>query len=188
MNNILDIAHKRTRRHVLSCYMSDTTWTKERRPRSRMKRVAMKARSQCSTSEKKRMESRLRTSSKQIVRALHANGRRGRFYRVTCRARHEWERKERQNEWSPLLRWWDHDGSQTRRNKWSSSSKNTWIQWGDLKEDVDIRRVIEERWSTPKAEKQRMKEVSKQIENVSGTRKDRKDRKKFNEYLETSKG
>ena len=52
-----------------------------------MKRVAMKARSQCSTSEKKRMESRLRTSSKQIVRALHANGRRCRFYRVTCRRR-----------------------------------------------------------------------------------------------------
>ena len=39
--NILDIAHKRTRRQVPSCYMSDTTWTRERRPPSRMKRLAM---------------------------------------------------------------------------------------------------------------------------------------------------
>ena len=54
--NILDIAHKRTRRQVLLCYMSDTTWTRERKLPSRVKRPVMKARSRWSTSENKRME------------------------------------------------------------------------------------------------------------------------------------
>ena len=45
------------------------------------------------------------------------------------------------------------------------------------KEDVEIRRVIEERRTTPKEEKQRLNEVSKHIKNVSGTRKERKDGK-----------
>ena len=49
------------------------------------------------------------------------------------------------------------------------------------KEDVEIRRLIEERRTTPKEEKQRLKEVSKQIKKSSGTRKERKDRKRFNE-------
>ena len=38
------------------------------------------------------------------------------------------------------------------------------------KEDVEIRRLIEERRNTPKEEKQRLKEVNKHIENVSGTK------------------
>ena len=38
------------------------------------------------------------------------------------------------------------------------------------KEDVEIRRLMEERRSTPKEEKQRLKEVSKH-KNVSGTKK-----------------
>ena len=56
------------------------------------------------------------------------------------------------------------------------------------KEDVEIRRLIEERRTTPKEEKQRLKEVSKHMKNASGTRKQRKDRKKFNEYSKTSQG
>ena len=56
------------------------------------------------------------------------------------------------------------------------------------KEDAEIRRLIEERRTTPKEEKQRLKEVSKQKTNESGTKKVRKDRKRFNEYSKTSKG
>ena len=90
--------------------------------------------------------------------ALHANGRKGRFHRATCRPRHEWERKERQIEWSRLLREWDHDGIQARRNKWSSSSKkDTWTQWGDLRGRRGNQKTIEERRTTPKEEKQRLK-------------------------------
>ena len=40
------------------------------------------------------------------------------------------------------------------------------------KEDVEIQRLIEERRSTPKEEKQRLKEVSKCIKNVSETKKE----------------
>ena len=59
----------------------------------------------------------------------HASERWGRFYRATCRTRHERESKERQIEWSRLSPGWDHDGIQAWRNKWSSSSKkDTWIQ------------------------------------------------------------
>ena len=39
-------------------------------------------------------------------------------------------------------------------------------------EDVDIRRFIVERRITPKEEKQRLKEVSKQMKNSSGTKKE----------------
>ena len=55
------------------------------------------------------------------------------------------------------------------------------------KEDAEIRRLVEERRTTPEEEKQRWKEVSKQ-KIASGTRKERKDRKKFNRYSKTSKG
>ena len=37
------------------------------------------------------------------------------------------------------------------------------------KEDLEIRRLIEERRTTPKEEKQRLKAVSKQLKNASGT-------------------
>ena len=37
------------------------------------------------------------------------------------------------------------------------------------KEDMEIRRLIEERSTTPKEETQHLKEVSKQIKNASGT-------------------
>ena len=50
------------------------------------------------------------------------------------------------------------------------------------------RRLIEERRTTPKEEKQLLKVVGKQIKNASGTKKERKDRKSFNEYSNTSKG
>ena len=40
------------------------------------------------------------------------------------------------------------------------------------KEDVEIRRLVEERRNTPKEEKQRLKEVSKQRKNASGTKKE----------------
>ena len=40
------------------------------------------------------------------------------------------------------------------------------------KEDVEIRRLIEEKRNTPKEEKQRLKEVSKCIKNVSETKKE----------------
>ena len=43
---------QRTRKQVLSCSMSDTTWTRERRPPSRSTRPAKKARSRWSTNEK----------------------------------------------------------------------------------------------------------------------------------------
>ena len=38
------------------------------------------------------------------------------------------------------------------------------------KEDMEIRRLIEERRETPKEEKQRLQEVSKHVQNVSGTK------------------
>ena len=54
------------------------------------------------------------------------------------------------------------------------------------KEDMEIRRLIDERRTTPKEEKQRLKEVSKQIlKNASG-RKNEKTGKRFNEYSKTS--
>ena len=84
-----------------------------------------------------------------------------------------------QCEWSRLLRRRDHDGIQARRSKWSSSSKKT-------KEDVETSRLIEERRSTSKGEKQRLKDLSKK--NASGTRKEQKDKRWFNEYSKTSKG
>ena len=40
------------------------------------------------------------------------------------------------------------------------------------KEDVEIRRLIEKRRTTPKEEKHRLREVSKQIKNASGTKKE----------------
>ena len=46
------------------------------------------------------------------------------------------------------------------------------------KEYVGIRRIIEERWKGP----------SKELKNASGTRKEPKDKKIFNEYSKTSKG
>ena len=47
------------------------------------------------------------------------------------------------------------------------------------KEDVEIRRLIEERRNTPKDEKQRLKNVSKQIRNASETRKELKGKNRF---------
>ena len=56
MKNILDIAHKRKTRQVLSCYMSSKTWMRERRPPSRMKKRAVKARRDEFTMEHKQEE------------------------------------------------------------------------------------------------------------------------------------
>ena len=54
------------------------------------------------------------------------------------------------------------------------------------KEDVEIRRLVEERRNTPKEEKQRLKEVNTCIKNVSET-KEWKDSETSKEYLKNSK-
>ena len=54
---------------------------------------------------------------------------------------------------------------------------------GASKEDVEIRRLIEERRSTSKGEK-----LSKQTKMHQRQKKEQKDKKRFNEYSKTSKG
>ena len=71
---------------------------------------------------------------------MHAFGRRGRFYRVTCQQRPNEKEKG------------DEEADATAAAKGTEEIS---------KEDVEIRRVIEERRNTPKEEKQRLKEVSK---------------------------
>ena len=77
-------------------------------------------------------------------------GRRGRFCRVTCQQRHEREEVD------------DEEAGETAAAKETEEIS---------KGDVEIRRLIEERRSTPEEEKQRLKEVSKCIKNVSDTKK-----------------
>ena len=69
----------------------------------------------------------------------------------------------------------------------AASAKHT-IESNDAisKEDVEIRRLIEERRCTSKGEKQRLKDLRKQIKNASGPRKEEKERKRFNECSKTS--
>ena len=55
------------------------------------------------------------------------------------------------------------------------------------KEDVEIRRLIEERRSTPKEEKQRLKEVSKCIKNYQRQKKGMKRQQDIQRNLKTSK-
>ena len=102
---------------------------KEDRQPSRMKRLAVKARSWWSASEKNKLKSRQKRVRNRMFWwrtpwASHAKGRKGRFYRATCRPRHEWVRKGWQIEWSRLLRGRVHDGTQAWRNKRSSSSSS----------------------------------------------------------------
>ena len=59
--------------------------------------------------------------------------------------------------------------------------------WDMSKEDVEIRRLIEERRHTPKEEKQRLKEVSKRFLMHLGQER-MFDSKTSNEYSKTSKG
>ena len=77
-------------------------------------------------------------------------GRRGWFCRVTCQQRHERGKKDGE------------EVGETAAAKETEEVSN---------EDVEIRRLVEERRSRPKAEKQRLKEVSKCFKKVSETKK-----------------
>ena len=191
---ILDIAHKRTRRRVPSCSMSDTTWTRERRPPFRMTRLAMKARSRWSTSEKKRSESKLKTWSKQIVLVKNflsfARERTKRQVPSCYMSATTWMRKKRTTDWvEPFA---------TRMRSWWNSSKKKQMKQQQQKRHLNpMRRSQRKTWKsedyrgeknhTQRGETTIEKEVSKQ-KNASGTRKERKDWKRFNEYSKTSKG
>ena len=54
------------------------------------------------------------------------------------------------------------------------------------KEDVEIRMIIEERWNTSKGEKQRLKDLSKQIRTCIRDKKRQKRKKRFKEHSKTS--
>ena len=56
------------------------------------------------------------------------------------------------------------------------------------KEDMEIRRLIEERRTTPKEEKQRLLEASKQTKYASGTKKKTKRQEGIRQILEDFKG
>ena len=69
----------------------------------------------------------------------------------------------------------------------AAAAKNTLESNGaTTKEDVEIRRLIEERRNTSKGEKQRLKDLGKR-KNASGTTKEQWDKKGFNEDSKTSK-
>ena len=124
VKNFLGIARERTKRHVLSCYMSATTWMRKKRSTDWV--FAARMRSWWNSGKKKQMK----------------------------------QQQQQKKHLNPMRR--------SQRKTWKS-------------EDISRREEPHPKWRNNDWKKWANKEKT-------GTRKERKDRKRFNEYSKTLKG
>ena len=158
MKSILDIA-QRTKRQVLSCYMSDMSNKHDMNERMTL---VISNEEACHEGEATIDHKREGTNEKQtenvietdclgeelLEQCVRADDEAG---SIALHVGHDMNEKEKGDE--------ETDDAAAVKKMLESNEVIS-------KEDVEIRRLIEERRTTPKEEKQRLKEVSKQIEKM----------------------